>query len=972
MAAPSTDGAGSHTTHGADEEPLLSFVDMLFGGQLTSILVCQKCKHVSQSYEPFNDISLSLKAEDYYGLNSRKRDKLKKLAKKIGEGMAITMPGASAPKEKKEKPREPETKEDSPAKEEAPAVVAPVPTLAPTPISVAGLEIKRSSSVPPSPSVERPGEIHDVDGAVIVSTLRRRRSLDFNIVRKASERQLQSEEVAAHDDAVDGDGDDEGFVTPDESRTPDEQPPTITVERDGKDVEEERDSDSSHVIVNVTGPEDRHVEFFEPKDKPTEADPTVGVKAEEEPDKPKQKDEASWAKIGRRISMTVGFGALTRSKQPTKDKKERERKSRSMDTARSTLKEEETEPAPPALQKSASNQPTTNPSASSASLASTSASDRFKKPLPPRPNSSVQHVDPASVPVASPPPVPPLTMPQNPTVIFAKSSRPSTPSASSSTTPLSLFPNVLPQRSKSPKPIKSKPQKPPKPSAAEAEYLRRILADIGSPSLAGASSVSNHFPLFKSPALLALTAHHDGQQGSPSHSQVHLPHVSHGGVEGAATKSSTALNATSWLGLGVGANPSGIEECLRLFTAVEVLDGENMVGCRRCWKIENGVLGRKIRNEDDEPDSDEENESTPPARPHLPTSISTASISHASQSTTTKTSTDDSQSVSSVPTTATSVTDDKYAPSKSRSPLHPQPSGPGGLPIPVISTTAPPSEEETDPSASDLSSRPTPHTDRDSAYRRLIGTVEMASSPPLPAQAQKRVTQNVYRASAPPTSSKDSLVIPQVVRKRPAPGRKNTFDSSVTATTEEGGTTTNTSDDDMESDTSASSRQERGGTASPTKTIRRMSVPLGSGTSSGVGTAIGAGPPPGATSRKSKAPKPVIMRPAYKRYLIATPPPVLVIHLKRFQQTLKTPFMSLSHGFKKLDDYVSFPEYFDLTPYLAPKKEDFGLGKKGKESSRRKHEKSSEDKCVYRLYAVVVHIGNMVRCRFSPCFRRCA
>ncbi|EGO03452.1 hypothetical protein SERLA73DRAFT_29111, partial [Serpula lacrymans var. lacrymans S7.3] len=43
--------------------------------------------------------------------------------------------------------------------------------------------------------------------------------------------------------------------------------------------------------------------------------------------------------------------------------------------------------------------------------------------------------------------------------------------------------------------------------------------------------------------------------------------------------------------------------------------------------------------------------------------------------------------------------------------------------------------------------------------------------------------------------------------------------------------------------------------------------------------------------RPSKVPrsKQVIMRPAFKRYLISTPPPVLVVHLKRFQQTSKTP-----------------------------------------------------------------------------------
>lgn len=101
----------------------------------------------------------------------------------------------------------------------------------------------------------------------------------------------------------------------------------------------------------------------------------------------------------------------------------------------------------------------------------------------------------------------------------------------------------------------------------------------------------------------------------------------------------------------------------------------------------------------------------------------------------------------------------------------------------------------------------------------------------------------------------------------------------------------------------------------------------------------------------------VIMCPAYKRYLIGTPPPILVIHLKRFQQVSKPPMMSFSSGFKKLEDFVSFPEGLDIGPFLAPKKEEFGLGS-GRGKS--KHRPKKPERCMYRLYAVVVHIGNMV------------
>ena len=87
-------------------------------------------------------------------------------------------------------------------------------------------------------------------------------------------------------------------------------------------------------------------------------------------------------------------------------------------------------------------------------------------------------------------------------------------------------------------------------------------------------------------------------------------------------------------------------------------------------------------------------------------------------------------------------------------------------------------------------------------------------------------------------------------------------------------------------------------------------------------------PAPPTTKKLPRAPKPVIMRPVYKRYLIATPPPLLVFHLKQFQQITKTHLISFCHGSKKPDDYVTFLEYPDLTPFLAPRKEDYGLGKR--------------------------------------------
>ncbi|KNC52832.1 ubiquitin carboxyl-terminal hydrolase [Thecamonas trahens ATCC 50062] len=53
---------------------------------------------------------------------------------------------------------------------------------------------------------------------------------------------------------------------------------------------------------------------------------------------------------------------------------------------------------------------------------------------------------------------------------------------------------------------------------------------------------------------------------------------------------------------------------------------------------------------------------------------------------------------------------------------------------------------------------------------------------------------------------------------------------------------------------------------------------------------------------------PLIKRPAAKQYLIRSLPPVLTLHLKRFQQT--------SYGLRKLSTRLSFPLDLDLEPYV--------------------------------------------------------
>ncbi|KAF6747153.1 hypothetical protein DFP72DRAFT_920668 [Ephemerocybe angulata] len=749
-----------------EDQRLVSFVDLIFGGRLTSILVCQKCKNVSQTYEDFNDISLSIKPEDYI---HRKRDKLKNFAKRL-----TAFPTSSSP----------------------------------SPFHLNPIDIQRPSSVPPSPKERPDGQLVPRDEPPQTSNVRRR-SLDV----PTEGNELDIDEAK------------------DVSSTPDPN----------------AESDSGHILVNVSGPENKQVEFVE-----------VSSKTDKK-DKRKSQVEENWAKLGRRLSLGLG--------------KSKERKSRSAERVGHRVSEpivEGVELKPP-------------------------ADDSKSKRL---------SVDSASTP-----------RPSLSSVLQAVSGRTPSPDRRHSTiaaSPSSLHPNPIPSG-----PSRSKSPKPPKATPAEAEYLRRILADV--------------------------------TPGGPSNPL-------HG-------------NRMHQL--------SGIEECLRMFTAVEVLDGENMVGCRRCWKIANGQISKRSANGELEgDDSDSAGQNSPstsqengvpsvspedkaplqrdvvkPVRPplatqhiqppivstHIPISISTPTVSFYAEVSSQKDGfSNDTRSISSLPT-ATATSSDSTLDSGTEGEAD------------ETSTLDMESTRATSLSSSDSESA------EDGAGAATPGGL------PIPGMVETTVVQPVNRVVAPKptnpssishlvslvnTTSKDSLPVPPKNLRAGRHGDVTTDDEESSA---------------YESDTSfATSVSAESANGGPTGERQAMwKSPPGLDEVKNGGASESVKPPP--QKKKSSKPKPVIMRPAYKRYLIDTPPPVLVIHLKRFQQLQKSPFLSFSHGFKKLDDYITFPEHLDLTPYLAPKKEDYGLGKKkGKGKLKGKEKTTADEMCMYRLYAVVVHIGNML------------
>ncbi|KAF9459734.1 hypothetical protein BDZ94DRAFT_1267549 [Collybia nuda] len=730
------------------EDKLMSLPDMIFGGKLTSILVCQKCKHVSQTYEDFNDISLSLKAEDYH---ERKRDRFKNLAKRL----------ASFPS---------------------------------TSLAV-GSEIPRPSSVPPSPR-ERGAQQLGGHEEPPIAIDPRRRSLDI-VTDPGQEEESERSPATSKEDIA-------------------------TMESDG-----------SNVIVNgIEVQESKHIVIADDAKK----------------DKKGKKDEG-WAKLGRRISMTVGLGkaAKERGNHPRDSSRER------------------------------------------------STSANLRVPAVGEERTSVDSS--RSTPRTSTSEVPPS---HTPAILLSRPSTPPPPRASEfvpSTRPPS--PAHFINRSKSPKP--------PKPSSAELEYLRQILADI-------APASSNPFALFK-----PGSNHHSSSNRSVS----------------AGTPSSSTHNLPVWLNMN---QPSGIEDCLRMFTAVENLDGENMVGCRRCWKIANGEYVSKGEDEcaDDDSDSvdhgDEalnpqprirNSDALPPSTSpsvRLPTSVSTPTVSYYKYSE--DDTNDPNRSVSSLPSgvmphsTSRPRTSEHVPSPLTRAHTNPTP---GGMSIPVVSTTPP-----ADPL--DIKRpRPLPQTTLPSPRPLPVPPVASNSTIPTPvAQPTPRLGQVLSHLPPSTSASKDSLPIPKPRYQQPR------------------------SDVDSADDSSGSGAESENSVATSHRSIDSSSTSVGMDHHQ---------PRVQVPTKKPSRPKPVIMRPAYKRYLIGTPPPVLVIHLKRFQQISKTHMLSFSHGFRKLDDYVTFPELLDLTPYLAPRKEDFGLGKKASYTKRKAKE---GEKCMYRLYAVVVHIGNML------------
>ena len=611
----------------------------------------------------------------------------------------------------------------------------------------------------------------------------------------------------------------------------------------------------------------------------------------------------------------------------------------------------------------------------------------------------------------------------------------------------------------------------PKQTRQEQEYLRKILADVAPVPVSshtlswsnggkekGMDGTGAGTRVEKSGRMKPLTrpktSTHLHLPGSNSRSLIQDDH----------STSSLNKNIGKWPPLAAVSQFSGLEECLRKFTAVEELNGENMVGCRRCWKIQNGYMNGMKSGEDSGDEDDEEKASVseyeteaknkllaPPLKPLDSRSSQSSNATFASDEsgwsdvekigeidTLLNLTITASQSQSLIPlsvVTPTITTSDEIiltpdvetpkAPSAHPAPsaedkLHPDhiPAVPelsgstsstaNGISIPRISTTP---AIDTLPNGS-ISGDNNGDEDReadDNSDIRTPGSTSQSSSicdysTEGSTTGTDSETKNVQRRQG--IIFSDSLVVPMRMssRLRPSGIRKTSIESDGSADTPASLSlsATSTEESDSGEESAVESASDTGREAQfispfappgleyegypsltpPAYDVAAKTIPSSMSETQPLTPKI----PANAKKKQER-----ILRPAYKRYLISIPPPVLVIHLKRFQQlnpSGSSPLSSFAErlasgfsthqsssrgsryvaygggfggigrgGFRKLEEFVSFPECLDLSPFLEPMREEDTVSSK---SCRHDGTRGEDGRYMYRLYAVVVHIGDMV------------
>lgn len=471
-----------------------------------------------------------------------------------------------------------------------------------------------------------------------------------------------------------------------------------------------------------------------------------------------------------------------------------------------------------------------------------------------------------------------------------------------------------------------------------------------------------------------------GRWGAPAASGAAITSVAEAA---AAARARTLSQSASTNGAAVPVDAlaaqagTGLVKALASFTSVEVLDGDNSYACKRCWRLANPATpaerarqmrrrARRGENHDDSEKSsdDVDSDGAPDEFDDALHDITTAatSLEIGSGPSSKPASLDDvsSRSASRSPSVAPIVTHDHISTEATLTPRS------GTL---LASAAAAAASQVGGTGSSSASSS----SEELRSIMRPIPIIQTTS--PLTPIAPSLPSASPRWPGADGTLQAPRAVAPGPLRRLRAEGSDYSTSDEETETT-----ATTTGDETDFSGTSASEAEPRSNAPSrapSTHFAERAPLP---------------------TRRRSTQSVP---RRALKRYLIASTPPVLVIHFKRFQHVSRTyGFSSFASGSKKIDDFVSFPEFLDVSPWLAPPREEYDRSGKLKRSSdaralaaaeaearnmgaeeaglvarQKKHArwhwpgkstKAPESTALmpgprtqYRLYAVVVHQGTM-------------
>lgn len=540
----------------------------------------------------------------------------------------------------------------------------------------------------------------------------------------------------------------------------------------------------------------------------------------------------------------------------------------------------------------------------------------------------------------------------------------------------------------------------PKPTAEQVAYIKKVLVDIPGPA-----SVAN------GPPAGLRVAHPPGSRPSSSNTDA-----------GTTSDSGTSSVATSLSQLDLSApiqapkpvvswQDTDLFECFRQFTSVEVLEGENSFACQNCWKWLNPELEAK-RKADKAQRRAERAERRRVRRAvkrgEDPRALATPCASEHGAVTTD----DDDERDPAADRTARNTPSHSprlgstFTPLSTIPPIEPLDgskvvaSDPENLESNAVRT------ETTASSSTRAGGGPTRNLSMSSA-----ATSSHSEMPSISTDYEGGISSEAFETTT--DEGEDGY------ESEASPGLDDaaSLSGSLSALPPQGGTPLTSSALNAQQQQQQHPGQPMGRTISqavseslqaqikplppprggppPKITSKELKSPSNGHSSNGKDAAKS--PAAGGKTRSKVPPRKQrhILRRAHKRYLISPTdlPPVLVVHLKRFMQTSKSSlFGSAFVNLKKRDDPVSFPREMDLTPFLAPSGKPprlnpnaFGSDERGRGGAPRAEENGGHDhhhrqhkvelekethNARYRLYAVVVHFGDLntgtLRFKFKP------